>query len=225
MAGRLRTRGVPSCAVGAGREADHGCRQGVDAGVRAGGRGRPGCRETREIRGGSASREEMALEVIPITDPERDWMRGILSERWGSPQVHRCGMSHDASVLPGFIAVEEGRRLGLVTYRLEGSECEVVTLDALRQWTGVGTALLRAVENEAAAGGCGRIWLVTTNDNLDALRFYQRRGYEIAEIRSGAVDETRRLHKPSIPRVGSYEIPIRDEIVFEKVLRSGPTSG
>ena len=165
------------------------------------------------------------MEVIPITDPERDWMRGILSERWGSPYVYRCGMSDDASMLPGFVAVEEGRRLGVVTYRLENRECEVVTLDALRQWTGVGTGLLQAVEEEAAGRGCGRVWLVTTNDNLDALRFYQRRGYEIAEVRRGAVDETRRLHKPSIPRTGSYDIPIRDEIVVEKLLRSAPDRG
>jgi DNA-3-methyladenine glycosylase I len=177
------------------------------------------------IRSDPASFEEIALEVIPVTDPERDWMRGILSERWGSPHVYRRGMSDDASMLPGFIAVEEGRRLGLVTYRLETNECEVVTLDALRQWSGVGTALLRAVENEAARGGCRRVWLVTTNDNLDALRFYQRRGYEIAEVGRGAVDETRRLHKPSITAIGAYDIPIRDEIVVEKLLRSRPNRG
>jgi DNA-3-methyladenine glycosylase I len=168
---------------------------------------------------------EQALNVIQVTEPERDWMRGILSERWGSPVIYRCGMSHDASQLPGFLAVEGRRRLGLVTYRLEAGECEVVTLDALRKWTGVGTALLRAVEEMAATAGCGRIWLVTSNDNVDALRFYQRRGYEIAEIRRGAIDETRRLKKPSIPSAGSYGIPIRDEIVIEKVLRGRPGPG
>lgn len=168
---------------------------------------------------------ESELEVVRVTEAERDWMRGILSERWGSPVIFRCGMCHDASLLPGFVAFEDRRRLGLVTYRHEGGECEVVTLDALRQWSGVGTALLRAVEETAASVGCRRIWLVTSNDNVDALRFYQRRGYEITEVRRGAIDETRKLKKPSIPRTGNYGIPVRDEIVIEKILRGGRSPG
>jgi DNA-3-methyladenine glycosylase I len=152
-------------------------------------------------------------------------MRGILSERWGSPVILRFGLSDDASLLPGFVALEGRRRLGLVTYRIEGGECEVVTLDALRQWAGVGTALLGAVEKKAASTGCGRVWLVTSNDNVDALRFYQRRGYEIAEIRRGAIEDTRRQDKPSIPRSGMYGIPIRDEIVIEKTIEEGHRTG
>jgi hypothetical protein len=60
------------------------------------------------------------------------------------------------------------------------------------------------------------VWLVTTNDNLDALRFYQRRGLRLVAVHAGAVDEARRL-KPEIARVGEYGIPIRDEIELELV--------
>jgi ribosomal protein S18 acetylase RimI-like enzyme len=158
------------------------------------------------------------LEVTPVTDADRDWMREILSERWGGAVMFRCGMSHDASLLPGFVAREGDGCLGLVTYRLEERECEVVTLDALSQWAGIGTALLRAVEEKAAEAGCRRIWLVTSNDNVDALRFYQRRGYHIAAVRRGAIDGTRTREKPSIPLTGCYGIPIRDEILVEKGL-------
>lgn len=165
------------------------------------------------------------MEVIRVTEPERDWMRGILSERWGSPVIVRCGMSHDASQLPGFIAIEGGRRLGLATYRVDAGECEVVTLDALRQWSGVGTALLEAVEKEAESAGCRRVWLVTSNDNVDVLRFYQRKGFLLVEIRRGAIDKAREFDKPSIPLRGCYGIPIRDEIVVEKVLREGRGPG
>ncbi len=59
--------------------------------------------------------------------------------------------------------------------------------------------------------------MVTTNDNLDALRFYQRRGFTIAEIRRRAVDESRRTLKPTIPDVGCFGIPVRDEIILERV--------
>ncbi len=43
---------------------------------------------------------------------------------------------------------------------------------------------------------------VTTNDNLAALRFYQRSGFRLVELRAGALDEARHL-KPSIPATGS----------------------
>jgi Acetyltransferase (GNAT) family len=36
--------------------------------------------------------------------------------------------------------------------------------------------LLAAVAEEAVRRGARRLWLITSNDNLDALRFYQRRG-------------------------------------------------
>jgi ribosomal protein S18 acetylase RimI-like enzyme len=78
----------------------------------------------------------------------------------------------------------------------------------------VGTRLLDAVEDRT---GAQRLWLVTTNDNLDALRFYQRRGFRISEVRPGASDEARRTLKPSMSEVGNFGIPIRDEIVVERL--------
>jgi ribosomal protein S18 acetylase RimI-like enzyme len=82
---------------------------------------------------------------------------------------------------------------------------------------GVGTALLQLVE-QAAQQGCGRLWLVTTNDNVDALRFYQRRGFRLAALRRGAVDDGRARLKPEIPTVGDYGIPLRDELELDKPL-------
>jgi len=82
----------------------------------------------------------------------------------------------------------------------------------------VGTALLEAVERLARAAGCEHLWLVTTNDNIDAIRFYQRRGFRIAAVNADAVTESRRKLKPGIPEIGAYNIPIRDEIEFEKHL-------
>jgi GNAT superfamily N-acetyltransferase len=79
------------------------------------------------------------------------------------------------------------------------------------QWTGVGTALLAAVERKAR-----RLWLLTTNDNVDALRFYQRRGFRLAELHPGGVEESRARLKPEIPETGEYGIPIRDELILEK---------
>ena len=86
-----------------------------------------------------------------------------------------------------------------------------MTLNALERRAGVGTILMEAAAVDARRLGCHEIRLTTTNDNLDAIRFYQRRGLRLVALRPGAVDRAR-LEKPEIPRVGDYGIPLRDEI-------------
>jgi RimJ/RimL family protein N-acetyltransferase len=105
----------------------------------------------------------------------------------------------------------------LVTYRIVAKECEIVTLDSLQTGMGIGTALLDAVEQAAQQARCRRIWLITTNDNLTALRFYQKRGFSLVAVHRGAVEQARRL-KPEIPACGQYGIPIQDEIELELLL-------
>ena len=101
---------------------------------------------------------------------------------------------------------------------------EVLTLHAARQWAGAGSALLAAARRVAEASGVRRVWLVTTNDNVDALRFYQRRGYRLSGVDAGAVDRSRAALKPAIPEVGAHGIPLRDEIELELLIgdASGP---
>jgi GNAT superfamily N-acetyltransferase len=124
------------------------------------------------------------------------------------------GQAHDAARLPAFIAVEDDDLVGLATFRFADDECELVTLDALRKRGGIGSALFARVVEEATNQGCRRLWLITTNDNLDAMRFYQRRGMRFAAVHRGAVDNARRM-KPSIPEIGDYGIPLHDELEFE----------
>jgi GNAT superfamily N-acetyltransferase len=119
---------------------------------------------------------------------------------------------------PALVA-EDGERLaGVLTYVLAGRECEILTLHAAVQWRGAGTALIGAVERIARDAGCTRLWVLTTNDNVDALRFYQRRGFRFAALNAGAVDRSRTQLKPEIPARGGYGIPIRDELVLERRL-------
>lgn len=136
-----------------------------------------------------------------------------MEAEWGGPLQARRGELHDVLALPGFVAEEDGTPRGIATYRREGHECELAFVEAFEPRRGVGTELLDAVRR--AAAGCERIWLVTTNDNLDALRFYQRRGFRLVALRPGAVDEAREALKPGIGCVGSYGIPIRDELELE----------
>ena len=102
----------------------------------------------------------------------------------------------------------------MLTYRIEGRDCEIVTIDSTAHGEGIGTALIDAVNKRAKAKGCTRLWLITTNDNLNALGFYQKRGFQIIAIHPNAVDEARKL-KPQISLKAANGIPIRDELELE----------
>ena len=150
-------------------------------------------------------------ELVPA---DRPWVGRLLADRWGAKEVVSRGRLHDASELPGFGAFDGDRPVGLATYAIEGDSCECVTFDSIAEGAGVGTALLGAVAAAARAAGCGRLWLITTNDNLPALRFYQNHGFRLVAVHREALAESRKL-KPSIPLIGRDGIPLRDELELE----------
>jgi GNAT superfamily N-acetyltransferase len=150
------------------------------------------------------------------TPADEDAVAAFLEER-GSRRVARLGQLEDALDHPALIATDDGGSLaGVLTYVLDGDACEILTLHAAEPGRGTGTSLIAAVERLAGERGCRRLWVLTTNDNVDALRFYQRRGFRLAELRAGAVDVARRTLKPEIPEDGDHGIPIRDELILEK---------
>jgi len=156
------------------------------------------------------------VRVRALGEADREWATGKLRELWGEGVVSR-GRLLDATVLPGFVAEGDGEPAGLLTYRIDGGDCEVVTINAFPRGAGAGTALMEAVAVAARDAGCRRVWLITTNDNLRALRFYQRRGFRLAALHRDALARSRDL-KPSIPEVGLDGIPLRDELELELTL-------
>ena len=138
--------------------------------------------------------------------------------RWDALWVARRGVIERSLDHPALLADEDGRLVGVLTYVVRGSECEVLTLHVADGRSGVGSALIAEVKEIAERVSCTRLWVITTNDNLDALRFYQRRGFSLAALHRGAVDESRARLKPGIPEVGDYGIPIRDELELEQEL-------
>jgi ribosomal protein S18 acetylase RimI-like enzyme len=149
--------------------------------------------------------------VRPLGSADRQWVEELLRERWGAPEVVARGRVYHPLELPGFAVFDGERVVGLVTYELQGEDCELVTIDALEEGRGVGTELVEAVAGAAREAGCRRLRLITTNDNLRALRFYQRRGFRLAALYPDALEASRRL-KPSISTVGAHGIPLRDEL-------------
>ena len=162
----------------------------------------------------------MRVEVHPATEVDAAMLRTFVVATWSADFVAAHGERMQPAEMPGFVAVDDGVIVGHLSYRIEGDTCEVTAVAARPPARGTGTRLLDAVVDEARMAGCASVWLTTTNDNLDALRFYQRRGFRLVRIRPGAVDGARRTVKPEIPEIGSYGIPMRDELDLELRLRS-----
>src|SRR5262249_42169662 len=137
-----------------------------------------------------------------------------LNTAWGGAVVVGHGVRYDVGTLAALIAERDGELVGVLTYVIEDDAMEVVTIDSMAPQSGAGSALLAAAVRTARVAGAGRLWLITTNDNLDALRFYQRRGLRLVGLVPDAVAASRVL-KPSIPEIGAYGIPIRDELTLE----------
>jgi GNAT superfamily N-acetyltransferase len=134
---------------------------------------------------------------------------------WGGPIVVGHDRRFDLRELPALIADSaDGTAVGALAYLVDGDALEVVSIVGHPPRAGAGSALLAAAVGLARDTRLRRVWLVTTNDNLDALRFYQRRGMRIAAVHPGAVDRSR-VVKPTIPTIGAYGIPMRDELIME----------
>ncbi len=158
-----------------------------------------------------------AFLVTPISPNDRPWIVPFLHEHWGSTKIVSRGRVHEADRLPGYTTRQGKRNVGLATYCIENGECELVSLNSLVEGIGIGSALVVAVVDAARQHACRRLWLITTNDNIAALRFYQKRNLVLAALHRNALDASRRL-KPQIPLIGNDGIPLRDEIEFEMML-------
>jgi ribosomal protein S18 acetylase RimI-like enzyme len=150
------------------------------------------------------------VEIRDFGPDDRQWAYELLFPGGTEARIASRGKLYDPLALPGFVAWVDGDRVGLATYRPD--DWEILTLDCIRDNTGAGTALIDAVKDVARSHEAKRLWLITTNDNTRAFRFYQRRGFVVREVRPGAVDRERDEIKPEIPVVGNDGIPIRDEI-------------
>lgn len=160
---------------------------------------------------------KLRVDIHPHSESDSRWMLDLVRQRWGSKFVVSRKHIHDIEHLPGFIAWHGEERVGLVTYKDTGSEIEIVTLDSLVSRVGIGTALISHMKNYAARKDRRRLWLITTNDNTEALRFYQMQGFTLSALHRNAIEHSRSL-KPEIPEIGLHGIPIRDELELEFLL-------
>jgi len=151
-----------------------------------------------------------------VLPEDTEWIRRLMRDRWAAEFVIVHGDVYHPHELSGFVAAVDEGKAGLITYHIAGERCEIVTLDSLIPDHGIGSALLKAVKTSALRSGCRALQLTTTNDNLHALRFYQKRGFTFAAVRLNAIENTRKL-KP-VALLGENGIPIRDEIDMELII-------
>ena len=146
-------------------------------------------------------------------------MAEVVRDRWGDHVVMARGERIDARPLPALVAVAEDgdERVGLLTYRVDSNSLEIVTIDAFERGRGIGSALLGGVIELARMEGVWRVWLITTNDNLDAVAFYLRRGMRLVSVHENAASWSRQV-KPSIAETGHHGITVEDELELELLI-------
>ncbi len=154
------------------------------------------------------------IQIKPIEEKDKKWVVSLLTKQWRSTIIVSKGKSHQANKLSGFIALVDNNKVGLITYSIENNDCEIITLDSLIEIKRKGTALVEKIKEVEKEKNCKRVWLVTTNDNMKALHFYQKRGFALSALYPNALEQSRKL-KPEIPKIGIDNIPLRDEIELE----------
>lgn len=161
----------------------------------------------------------MEDKIERITEKNRNLVNYFLIDNWFSTDISIRGEIIDGTKLDGFLVQEENTIIGLVTYTFFGDICEIVSLDSKKENIGIGSALLKEIEEIAKNNNCKKMRLITTNDNMRALQFYQKRGYCLTKLYQNAMDEVRKV-KTDVPLIGENGIPLRDEIELEKQLES-----
>ena len=155
------------------------------------------------------------MQVRRVSDDDRPWITEIVIAEFKSSRVVSRGQVHDdAALLDGFVVENDGRPVGCALWHEIDGDAELVVIVTTYRGAGAGTALLDAVVEYARSHKWKRLWLITTNDNTDALRLYQRAGWDWVAWHRDGVTEARYL-KPELPELGAHGIPIRHEIELE----------
>lgn len=157
------------------------------------------------------------MKVIHTNDINKQVLIDLFIDNWGDDEMVVSSGTYQLSDLPGFVAYDEAEIIGVITYIIRNDQIEIISLDSFRENVGIGSQLLKELEKISEEKDITNISVITTNDNLNALKFYQKRGYNIRKVIPNAVEKARKQN-PSIPQFAENGIPIRDEIVLEKYL-------
>ncbi|MDM5195121.1 GNAT family N-acetyltransferase [Bacillus hominis] len=154
------------------------------------------------------------VHIQKITPEMKEVIQDFMCKNWGSSMMVSRGRVHHLEELPGFVVLENDGIVGILTYEVIKNMCEIVSLDSFEERKGIGTKLVDCALQVAKENECKKVWLITTNDNMNALRFYQKRKFSMTNLYVGAVEEARKIKK-EIPFIGYDNIAISHEIQLE----------
>jgi len=161
--------------------------------------------------------EPNTIKIRAIRPTDTAWIRELFIQKWAGDFMIIRGKAYQLEELSGYIAELNNKKVGLITFKVTGEELEITSLNSLLETKGVGTALVSRVIGLAKTKRLKNIRLITTNDNLNALGFWQKRGFKLFRIYPDALEIARKL-KPALPLIGENGIPLRDEIELEMKL-------
>jgi len=156
----------------------------------------------------------MGIQIRKINNSDLEWIRNLFIAEWSGDFIIGAGKIHRPENLEGFIAEEDGEKVGLATFDARNNKIELVSINSLKPGKGIGTMLINEIIKTAKVRNIKKIFLVTTNDNLNAMKFYQKNGFRFVKVHPDAIAEARKI-KPQIPEIGEDGIPIKDAIELE----------
>ena len=152
--------------------------------------------------------------IVSMDNTNKETVRQLFIDNWGADYMITKGERHNFEDLNGYVAMDNDKIVGMLTFKRSNNEIEIISLDSFMENIGIGSALLNKIMDFAQHNSIKRLWLITTNDNLNSLKFYQKRNWTITAIHNDAIVESRKI-KPTIPMTGYYDIPLRHEIELE----------
>jgi N-acetylglutamate synthase-like GNAT family acetyltransferase len=157
------------------------------------------------------------MKIREMQDSDRDKALEIVRRRGDDFVVSRGRISYPHKGKAFILEDDKGGMAGIASYEIDNNECEITLIEVFDRNKGHGTGLLEAVKHAAKAAGCRRLWLITTNNNVEARMFYQNRGMALKAVHKDAMKASRQK-KPSIPLRDEKGVEIRDELEFEIIL-------
>lgn len=155
----------------------------------------------------------MSYTIRPIADKDHETVATQIRNEWTTTRLGYIDHIIESHGLPGFVAEIDGKFVGALTWRIYENCLQVVTVISDKEGLGIGSALLKEAEEEAKRQGIPRVLISTENSYIDALSFYQKRGYLLHRVHINVMGYLNGIRGWSaIPKIDTNGIPIRDQI-------------
>jgi ribosomal protein S18 acetylase RimI-like enzyme len=150
-----------------------------------------------------------------VSEGERSAVRKFVKSFWGEEEQLTFDRRFAVAELPAYVAKVQDKVIGFVSFSTAKDALIAVALGVLPRYQccGIGSRLVKKVEDEARRLGKGKVLVSTSNDDLPALGFYQSRGFQIYEANPNVISEK---HAKVLRGIGG--LPVRDEVRLQKTL-------